>query len=263
MSHLDQFEFQMKIEDVFSTARYPLIVVGRVLKGELSIGDRIQVMDEHGNKKFADEVINLEIGFSKYPIVSVWPGSNAAIMLKHHRQTDLQPGDDLVSNEDEQGFGFEITSLKASWFETTWSSGNQQAVIMNSGYLGNDAPKILLQGILHLYNAHDQQQYLCWHDEPGAYLIHLHRQGDVVHLHLSDAMKNAEDLPEEGDALAKEEIYAEAFSATVPFALFVSKVVKAMDGYAYGEKKALYEKEWCTFPASELQEVKWLLKSGK
>lgn len=263
MSHLDQFSFHMKIEDVFSTSKYPLIAVGRVSKGELHISDRIQVIDAYGNKRFEDEVINLEIGFSKYPIVSVWEGSNAAIMLKHHKPTDLQSGDDIVCDTDAQGFGFEITFLESGWFEVTWSSENQRAAIMNSAYLGNDAPRILLQGIVNLYKDPHRQQYLCWHDEPGASIIQLHRQEDVVHLNISTTMKDAFELPVEGDILAKEEIYAEDFTATIPFAMFVSKVIRAMGVYEYGDKKALYEKEWCTFPSHELWEVKYFLKSAK
>lgn len=66
---------------------------------------------------------------------------------------------------------FRILNIYAGWFEIVLSDGNQEVIVTNSDFLGNDAPKNLLSCLLKLLTKKETESWLCWHDEPCANII--------------------------------------------------------------------------------------------
>lgn len=62
-----------------------------------------------------------------------------------------------------------IESIKNGWFEMRY--GN--FFIDCSNYLGNDTPKSLLAAVNNLLGKKSEVEWICWDDEPGAYIMSI------------------------------------------------------------------------------------------
>lgn len=154
---------------------------------------------------------------------------------------------------------FEIVRIKSGWFDVAFSNGLDKISLTNSWYLGNNAPKILLSNLIALYNGKNEV-WLCWHEEPGAYILHLKKIKNTVTINISTAVKSSLDLYYEGDILKDEELDEYLITIPIPFVQFVKEIYLEFYSYSFGSNLKVYEKEWGTFPMDEYKNLKKLIE---
>ena len=152
--------------------------------------------------------------------------------------------------------------IKAGWFDVQISNELKTFELTNSWYLGNDAPKILLRNFNELCSINDTR-WLCWHDEPGAYIWKLSKHKDMVTYEISSAMRDSYAIScvkesnqlgnFEGEELKLEEKYALELEGETNFFDAFASIVKAFEKYSFGDKLIVYQREWRDFPFNEFQ----------
>lgn len=157
-------------------------------------------------------------------------------------------------------YAFEISYIKAGWFEVKISLDSEEIIITNSDYLDNDAPAILLKNISNLLENRTTEAWLCWQDEPGAFIWSLKNVDDTLFISISIAMKDSMQLNYEGETLRDEEVYKVIAEISIPLYTFAKEVYDAFYLYSSGEKLEQYEGGWMPFPADELSRLKKLLR---
>ena len=69
---------------------------------------------------------------------------------------------------------FEIHKIHWGWFEVCFTPHTEkQGLLTNSDYLGCDAPALFLEALGDLLEGKSCEKWLCWQDEPGAYILHI------------------------------------------------------------------------------------------
>ncbi len=159
-------------------------------------------------------------------------------------------------------FSFEITYIQAGWIEVAINSEADSVVITNSYYMSNDAPRILLQNIAELCNVEAGDCWLCWHDEPGANIIHVIKDKDLAKIEVYHTKKESYMLPFEGETLYKD-VEEKYFELEISFINLARLIIKAFGIFSSREKLSLYEKEWMPFPHTEYRLLKSNLKNLK
>lgn len=159
-------------------------------------------------------------------------------------------------------FDFKIFAVEARWFEVIISNATESVIVTNSYYLGNDAPRSLLRNLCEMTLLDQATRYLCWQSEPRAEIITLTKNGKSMQYRVALAAKEAFDLCFEGDGLKDEPIEKLYLSGEISFARFFKTVLSAFKEYADGEKLAVYEQEWGTFPFEEFNRMRQILLEG-
>jgi len=112
----------------------------------------------------------------------------------------------------EESPGFHIVIVHAGWFEVMLVSKEKQSIITASDYLGNDAPKQLLEVLCEMCeydnNDLDIERWLCWDEEPGASIWSLLRNDEKIKITVYCAKRDSHEINlEDRKSLEKEEIY--------------------------------------------------------
>lgn len=142
---------------------------------------------------------------------------------------------------------FKILSITHGWFEVDF---NRQFVLTNSDFMGCDAPTLFLNALGELFENKAAVQWLCWQDEPGAYILRLERDGERLIIEIFDAVKDSAHLEYSGACL-EEEIGKRLCQADVPLKNFAAAVTAEFGLYENGNGRQHYQDHWGDFPQEE------------
>lgn len=150
---------------------------------------------------------------------------------------------------------FKIIEISHGWFEVDF---NRQFILTNSGYLGCDAPALLLAALGNLMEGRAPVQWLCWQDEPGANILKLTAKEEQLIVEIYDTDIEAYHLEHSGDSLAKHiSACRYRFEADIKEA---ANVILAEFGlYEKGNGRHQYRIHWGDFPGQAYGRLKQLL----
>ena len=95
---------------------------------------------------------------------------------------------------------FKIISVSHGWFEVDF---NRKWILTNSDYMGCDAPRLLLEALGDLLEDKASEACLCWQDEPGANILFLEKQSDILIVKIYATKKESYHLDFSGISLSK------------------------------------------------------------
>ncbi len=150
---------------------------------------------------------------------------------------------------------FEIHSIEYGWFEVYLSPHEENFFLINSYYLGCDAPKYFLDALADIYEGKVSEKLLCWQDEPGGSILRLEISGDMINFEAFEADKKTFDLPYAGDEL-KKYMGSRLFKGSLDAIKFLDDVITGFRLYESGSGLWLYENHWMAFPRAELERLK-------
>lgn len=150
---------------------------------------------------------------------------------------------------------FEIHKIRYGWFEVCFTPhGEKQGWLCNSDYLQCDAPKYFLDALANILEEKTSEEWLCWQDEPGAYILRLSFEDGKIVVEIFLAPDSFE-LPHRGQELAlteKEFEYGNLFEIKE----LLDDVLVEFSLYENGNGLAIYNKHWDVFPENEFQRLK-------
>lgn len=151
---------------------------------------------------------------------------------------------------------FEIHKIRYRWFEVCFTPHDEkQGWLTNSHYLGCDAPALFLDALGNILEQKTQEEWLCWQEEPGAYILRLAIEDGSFWVEIFTAEKDAIDLPQRGEKLSREEkefIYGNYFEIKE----LLDDVLTEFSLYENGNGLALYNRHWGEFPEKEYQRLR-------
>lgn len=151
---------------------------------------------------------------------------------------------------------FKILSIRHGWFEVDF---NRQFVLTNSDFMGCDAPALFLNALGELLENKAVVQWLCWQDEPGAYILRLERDCERLIIEIFDAVKNSDHLKYSGDCLEKE-IGKRLYKMDDEIKAFVEMVATEFGLYENGNGRQRYQHHWGDFPQQQYNRLQKLLR---
>lgn len=151
---------------------------------------------------------------------------------------------------------FHIRSIYAKWFEVEI---NRQFILTNSYYLGCDAPKRLLKAFANLLEKGITTQWLCWQDEPDAYILKIENAGGqcIGEIYNADAASFV--LEHEGVSLADHTTEC-VYRFECDMKKMSSLILREFSLYENGNGRKIYQEHWGDFPQTEYEKLKQLLK---
>lgn len=151
---------------------------------------------------------------------------------------------------------FEIHKIRWGWFEVCFTPhAEKQGFLTNSDYLQCDAPALLLEALGDLLEGKSREKWLCWQDEPGAYVLHIGIEEKNFSVEIYYSKKDSLDLPFSGEELADdldELVYSEVFEARN----LLDDVLTEFGLYENGNGLRLYNKHWGDFPQKEYHRLR-------
>lgn len=149
---------------------------------------------------------------------------------------------------------FGIHGIHDGWFEVCFTPhGEKQGWLVNSDYLGCDAPAFFLDALADILEEKSTEEWLCWQDEPGAYILRLAFEDEKINVEIFLG-KDSLELPYRGAELAaeqKEFYYANSFEIKQ----LLNDVLVSFALYENGNGLALYNKHWGEFPEKEYKRL--------
>lgn len=151
---------------------------------------------------------------------------------------------------------FEIHRIRYGWFEVCFTPHDEKkGWLMNSDYLQCDAPKLFLDALADILEEKSREEWLCWQDEPGAYILRIALESGKVSVEIFNAEKEAFDLPYCGEVLADEKKTLE-YGNLFEIRQLLDEVITEFSLYENGNGLALYNKHWGEFPEKEFGRLK-------
>lgn len=166
--------------------------------------------------------------------------------------------------------GFHITRVKAGWFEVVLADKAQTIMVTASAYLGHDAPLELLVALNDLCMpcprditaGQSKIKWLCWDDEPGAWLWKLERLNDLIKVAIYTAKKDSWEINRHD--LEREAIYSKDFESEGDFFGFIKEIVKSYEIIGTLKNEQMnYENQWGSFPGSQWLKLKSCIRSHR
>lgn len=154
---------------------------------------------------------------------------------------------------------FKIIDISYGWFEVDF---NRKFILTNSDYLGCDAPALLLEALGNLMDGTASVQWLCWQDEPGAYILKLTEKDGQLTGEIYDTNKESIHLAHSGDSLAKH-ITAREYHFKEGIIEAAKAIVAEFGLYEKGNGKIQYRLHWGDFPHKEYGRLKQMLQMSK
>lgn len=143
-----------------------------------------------------------------------------------------------------------IESIKYGWFVMRFSNH----YVCCSNYLGNDTPRELLNASYCLLVKKTESEWICWDDEPGAYIMNLERVEDKVLLTLYSASKNAYQLRHSSHSI-KESCGEQMWFVSLEAARFTDELITEFSLYKDGIGASIYKNNWMLFPEQEFKDL--------
>ncbi len=151
---------------------------------------------------------------------------------------------------------FEIHKISWGWFEVCFTPhGEKQGFLTNSDYLQCDAPALFLDALANLSENKSREEWLCWQDEPGAYVLHIGSEGANILVGIYYSKKDSLDLPYSGAELAEdldELVYSQVFKIHD----LLDDVLTEFSLYENGNGLRLYNAHWGDFPQKEYHRLR-------
>jgi len=154
---------------------------------------------------------------------------------------------------------FKILSISLGWFEVDI---NREFILVNSDFMGCDAPFLLLEALGDLLENKTSEAWLCWQDEPGAYILKLEKQDDRLIVQIYDTEKNYDstNLDYSGITL-REHVVNCLYEIKTDFTNAARNILDEFALYENGNGRRRYYAHWGGFPQLPYQRVKNLLNS--
>ena len=151
---------------------------------------------------------------------------------------------------------FEIHRIRYGWFEVCFTPHDEKkGWLINSDYLQCDAPRLFLDALANILEEKSREEWLCWQDEPGAYILRIALEDGKVAVEIFNAEKDSFDLPQCGVELAHEAKSLE-YGNLFEIKQLLDDVLVEFSLYENGNGLALYNKHWDEFPKKELGRLK-------
>ncbi len=151
---------------------------------------------------------------------------------------------------------FEIHGIRYGWFEVCFTPHDEKhGWLTNSDYLGCDAPALFLDALADILEKKTAEEWLCWQDEPGAYILRLALEGGKISVEIFLAEKDSMDLSHRGAELAFEEKTLE-YGNLFEIKELLDDVLVEFSLYENGNGLALYNRHWGDFPEKEYRRLK-------
>lgn len=152
---------------------------------------------------------------------------------------------------------FQILSITHGWFEVDF---NRQFVLTNSDFMGCDAPALLLDALGNLFECKATVQWLCWQDEPGAYILRLERDGEQLSIEIFDADKDSYHLDYSGANLERH-IVKILYKTDDNIKNLIEAVTTEFSLYENGNGQQRYRHHWGDFPQKQYDRLRLLLRA--
>lgn len=150
---------------------------------------------------------------------------------------------------------FEIHGIRYGWFEVCFTPHDEKrGWLCNSDYLQCDAPRHFLDALADILEEKSAEEWLCWQDEPGAYILRLALENAKITAEIFLAPDSL-GLPYRGSELAsveKEFDYKNSFEIKK----LLDDVLVEFSLYENGNGLTLYQKHWDEFPEKEFLRLK-------
>lgn len=150
---------------------------------------------------------------------------------------------------------FEIHRIAYGWFEICLSPHKDSAFLLNSRFMDCDAPRLLLDSLAAIAEGTSRSEWLCWQDEPGAFILHLEADDKNITTEVYRAARESMELPFNGEILkqdAKKLVYSNSFELR----RLIDDVLVQFSLYENGNGLALYQRHWSKFPQSEYDRLR-------
>ncbi len=151
---------------------------------------------------------------------------------------------------------FEIHAIRWGWFDVCFTPhAEKHGFLTNSDYLQCDAPALFLEALGDMLEGMSREKWLCWQDEPGAYILHIGIDEKNISVEIYDSKKDSLDLPYSGGELAgeiDELIYGNVFEIRH----LLDDVLVQFGLYENGNGLRLYNKHWGDFPQKEYHRLR-------
>jgi len=151
---------------------------------------------------------------------------------------------------------FKIYSISHGWFEAHIGG---QFYLANSNYLGCDAPMLLLEALGDILENKAEESWLCWQDEPGAYILNLQKQDERLIARIYGTDKDSYSLDFCGMGLSghtKECVFKTEENITAA----IKNIIKEFSLYENGNGRGIYDANWGAFPEQQYTRLKRLGK---
>lgn len=150
---------------------------------------------------------------------------------------------------------FEIHGIHYGWFQVCFTPHDEkQGWLTNSDYMQCDAPRLFLDALADILEKKSTEEWLCWQDEPGAYILRLALENEKITAEIFLAPDSMW-LPYRGAELAsveKEFDYKNSFEIKQ----LLDDVIVEFSLYENGNGLRLYEKHWDKFPHKEYHRLR-------
>lgn len=144
-----------------------------------------------------------------------------------------------------------IESIKHGWFEMRIG----KHYIDCSDYLGTDTPKDLLEAVYNLLQKKTEEEWLCWDDEPGAFIMSLELIENKILVTLYGALLPSYNIQRSAKTL-EENCGEQEWSEIVDLTQFLDELVTEFSLYKDGTGRCIYEKNWMLFPETEFSALR-------
>lgn len=146
---------------------------------------------------------------------------------------------------------FEIHRIRYGWFEVCFTPHDEKkGWLVNSDYLQCDAPKLFLDALADIFEEKSREEWLCWQDEPGAYVLRLGIEDRNISVEIYYSKKDSLDLPYRGEELSHD-LGELAYSAVFEPRYLLDDIITEFSLYEDGNGLRLYNKHWDEFPKRE------------
>lgn len=153
---------------------------------------------------------------------------------------------------------FKIVSISHGWFQVDF---NRQFLLTNSDFLNCDAPALLLEAVGNLMEYGTAVQWLCWQNEPSAYILKLERKGNQLIGQVYDTDAESTELDYSGQGLA-DYITECVFCFEEEMNQAAKTIADEFSLYEKGNGREQYCRHWSAFPDKEYGRLHMLLSGS-
>ena len=150
---------------------------------------------------------------------------------------------------------FKILSIQHGWFEVDF---NRQFILVNSDYLGCDAPALLLEAIASFLEKKTDVQWLCFQGEPGVYIVRIECEDNRLLFEVYDTEEEAWNLEYQGETLSQY-ITKCLYRTEADRKEAAESIYSEFELYENGNGRKRYEYHWGSFPQQAFERLKELL----
>lgn len=150
---------------------------------------------------------------------------------------------------------FEIHGIRYGWFQVCFTPHDEKhGWLTNSDYLQCDAPRLFLNALANILEEKSAEEWLCWQDEPGAYILRLALEAGKVAVEIFLAPDSIE-MPYRGAELASAEKVFD-YKNSFDIKRLLDDVLVQFSLYENGNGLRMYEKHWDKFPMVEYHRLR-------